>query len=246
MKRPSGGSFITDDAKLATSGIILPALRNMPRIRGQDRDFVYLLLMAKKHNLTPSVLHASLRAARDRGRSRCGEFSIEMRKRGEHSSTYLFSVEGKPLSQADISDDSVEKLGKHTGDFDGFFSTTERRSSSKPDENGEESIRDLRYGLKGVSFKAVVAKKSPIRAVTSKDGNPLLVCSVTLSDGTGEIPLAVWNNQIAEISEGDLVEVRDARVRSFRGEIQLSLSRKTGRLTVLQNAAKRAVAIPSN
>jgi ssDNA-binding replication factor A large subunit len=81
-------------------------------------------------------------------------------------------------------------------------------------------------------------KKSEVRAVTSKDGNPLLVCSVTLSDGTGQIPLAVWNNQIATISEGDLVQVQDARVCSFRGEKQLSLSRKTGSLTVLESAAK--------
>jgi len=38
-----------------------------------------------------------------------------------------------------------------------------------------------------------------------------------------------------------LVEIRDARVRSFRGEIQLSLNRKTGALTVLQPAKKSRV-----
>jgi len=74
--------------------------------------------------------------------------------------------------------------------------------------------------------------------VTSKDGNPLLVCSVTLSDGTGAIPLTIWNNQISTISEGDLVQVQNAKVGSFRGEIQLSLSRKTGVLSVLQPANK--------
>jgi ssDNA-binding replication factor A large subunit len=79
-----------------------------------------------------------------------------------------------------------------------------------------------------------VLKKSETRAVTSKNGTPLLVCDVTLSDGTGEIPLAVWNNQIATISKGDMVQIQNARVRSFRGEIQLSLSRKTGLLTVLK------------
>jgi ssDNA-binding replication factor A large subunit len=59
-----------------------------------------------------------------------------------------------------------------------------------------------------------------------------------LSDGTGQIPLAVWNSQISEISEGDLVEVQNARVRNFRGEIQLALSRKAGVLRVLEPAGK--------
>ena len=69
-------------------------------------------------------------------------------------------------------------------------------------------------------------KKSEVRAVTSRDGIPLLVCDLILSDGTGEIPLAVWNSQIATISKGDMVQIQNARVRSFRGEIQLSLRRK--------------------
>jgi ssDNA-binding replication factor A large subunit len=97
-------------------------------------------------------------------------------------------------------------------------------------------IGTLRYGLSGVSFKARVVQKSAVRAVTSKDGTPLLVCDVTLSDGTGEIPLAVWNNQIGGVAKGDLIQIENARVRSFRGQIQLFLGRKTGVLTVLEHA----------
>jgi len=59
---------------------------------------------------------------------------------------------------------------------------------------------------------------------------------VTLSDGTGEIPLAVWNSQIGLVAKGDLIRIENARVRSFRGRIQLSLGRKTGTLTVLEHA----------
>jgi len=81
-----------------------------------------------------------------------------------------------------------------------------------------------------------VVKKSAVRAVTSKDGTPLLVCDVTLSDGTGEIPLAVWNSEIGTVSEGDSVQIENARVRSYRGKIQLSLNRTMGGLTVLKSA----------
>ena len=145
----------------------------------------------------------------------------------------MFSVKGKALVQANIKNDSINRLKKLPNEFTRFLEDTER-PSNKMDPTRESAIGTLRYGLSGVSFKARVLKKSETRAVTSKNGTPLLVCDVTLSDGTGEIPLAVWNNQIATISKGDMVQIQNARVRSFRGEIQLSLSRKTGLLTVLK------------
>ncbi len=213
------------------------ALRNLPRTRGLDRDLVYLLQLAKKHRLTTPVLHSAMLTARRRGKARCGKFSVELRGAEENCSIYMFSVDGKPLAQAKIRDDSIGKLKRLPDEFSDFdrVVATDSKNSNPYDER---PISGLTLGLRGVSFKAQVVKKSEVRAVTSKDGNPLLVCSVTLSDGTGEIPLAVWNNQIATISEGDFVQVQDARVCSFRGEKQLSLSRKTGVLKVLESASK--------
>ena len=153
----------------------------------------------------------------------------------------MFSVGGKWLAQADIPDDSVEMLRNPPERFSRYIDLIQEREANKLDAKGERSIRDMRLGLKSVSFKAVVVKKSEVRAVTSRDGVPLLVCSVTLSDGTGEIPLSIWNNQIGTISEGDRVEVQDARVRSFRGQIQLSLRKKTGMLTILEGTKKTPI-----
>ena len=151
---------------------------------------------------------------------------------GEESSTYMFSLKGRPLAQANLQNDSIRKLERLP---EGFMQANEPRSSKKLDANTVSTIGNLRLGLSGVSFKASVIKKSQVRAVTSKDGNPLLVCDVTLSDGTGEIPLAVWNNQIDTVAQGDVVQIQNARVRSYRGEIQLTLGRKTGLMTVLEH-----------
>jgi len=146
---------------------------------------------------------------------------------------YMFSMNGKPMAQANLQDDSVSRLRRLPEEYSSFLDMKERRSNLN--RSGMQSqIGDLRFGFKGLSFKARVVKKSAVRAVTSRDGTPLLVCDVTLSDGTGEIPLAVWNNQIGTVSEGDMVQIENARVRSFRGKIQLSLSRKVGVLTVVQ------------
>ena len=236
-----GGRFITHGVLLIASRNVLTALRNLTGIRGLDKDFIYLLQITKKHNLKPNLLRASILVARNRGNSRCGKVSIQTRRHGAASSTYMFSVEGKWLAQADIPNDSVEMLRNPPERFSRYIDAIQEREANKLDAKGERSVRDMRLGLKSVSFKAVVVKKSEVRAVTSRDGVPLLVCSVTLSDGTGEIPLSIWNNQIATISEGDRVEVHDARVRSFRGQIQLSLRRKTGRLTILEGAKKTPI-----
>jgi len=220
------------------------ALRYLPKSRGSDRDLLYMLQLAEKYDIAPQVFHAAMLNAQERGKGKCGKFAIELRQRADASCVYMFSFNSKPFGQAEIANQSVEKLRRLPEQFSGLG--IRKREDPNKSEGRESSIRDLKFGLKGVSFKAHVVKKSDVRAVTSKDGNPLLVCSVTLSDGTGEIPLAIWNNQINTISEGDLVEIRDARVRSFRGEIQLSLNRKTGALNVLQPAKKPAVAQITN
>jgi hypothetical protein len=209
------------------------------KARSPDRDLIYLLQLARKYNVAAEALHDSLLTTWRQRKAQCGELMIELRLRGKRSSTYMFSVKGHALSQADIKDESVDKLTRLPDEFSSFLNGEDKRSDSRKLDAGVESeIGKLRYGFSGVSLKARVVKKSEVRAVTSKDGTALLVCDITLSDGTGEIPLAVWNNQIGTVSQGDLVRIENARVRSFRGEIQLSLSRKVGVLTVLEPASK--------
>jgi hypothetical protein len=151
----------------------------------------------------------------------------------------MFSVEDEPLAQATIRTSAIRKLRKLPVEYSTLLERDDsRRESGQFGVSRPSDIGQLRVGQGGLSFKAHVVRKSEVRAVTTRDGTPLLVCSITLSDGTGQIPLAVWNSQISEISEGDLVEVQNARVRNFRGEIQLALSRKAGVLRVLEPAGK--------
>jgi len=176
-----------------------------------------------------------LLAARHGGRVNCGELEIKNRARGQRSSIYMFSMDGKTLAQANLQDESVRKLRRLPEEYSSYLEMKEKRRDSN--QSGMASqIGNLKFGFRGLFFKARVVKKSAVRAVTSRDGTPLLVCDVTLSDGTGEIPLAIWNSQIGTVSEGDLVQIENANVRSFRGKIQLSLGRKMGALTVLKAA----------
>jgi len=185
-----------------------------------------------------------LLAAEKRGRASCKNLKIEIRNRGEASSTYMFSAEGEPLAQATIRGTSIRKLRKVPIEYSSLLQADEPRRGVGVSGLIRSDIGKMRVGQGGLSFKAHVVRKSETRAVTTRDGTPLLVCSITLSDGTGQIPLAVWNSQISEISEGDLVEVQNARVRNFRGEIQLALSRKAGVLRVLEPAKTKQTLAP--
>ena len=217
----------------------MAALRNISSGRGQDRDLAYLLQLAQKHNLSLKSFHDSLISAERKGKAQCRGLKIETRSRAEAAATYMFSVDDEPFAQATIRTSSVRKLMKLPQEYSSYLEQAENRFQRG--HNGStvpSDIGNMRVGQGGLSFKAHVVRKSDVRAVTTRDGTPLLVCSITLSDGTGQIPLAVWNSQISEISEGDLVEVQNARVRNFRGEIQLALSRKAGVLRVLEPAVK--------
>ena len=51
-------------------------------------------------------------AAERRGKAHCKGLQIEIRSRGEASSTYMFSVKSGPLAQATIQIHSIRKLKK--------------------------------------------------------------------------------------------------------------------------------------
>ena len=216
----------------------MAALRSISSGRGQDRDLAYLLQLAQKHNLPLKTFHDSLMAAERKGKAQCRGLKIDIRSRAEAAATYMFSLDDEPFAQATIRTSSVRKLIKLPEEYSGYLQDENRLQRGRNGSILPSDIGNMRVGQGGLSFKAHVVRKSDVRAVTTRDGTPLLVCSITLSDGTGQIPLAVWNSQISEISEGDLVEVQNARVRNFRGEIQLALSRKAGVLRVLEPAAK--------
>jgi replication factor A1 len=56
------------------------------------------------------------------------------------------------------------------------------------------------------------------------------LAKAVIADGTGEIKLCLWNEQIDAVSAGDTVQIENARTSTFRGERQLSLG-KNGTLS---------------
>ncbi len=93
-------------------------------------------------------------------------------------------------------------------------------------------IRDLRNGMKRVEVEAKVLEKTTPREVMSRyKDETYRVADAKIDDGTGQIKLTLWNEQIDQVSENDTVKIENGYVTSFRGEIQLNVGRY-GKLTV--------------
>ncbi len=92
-------------------------------------------------------------------------------------------------------------------------------------------INNIVKGMKNVSLKARIIQVSEMREFERKDKSKGKVCNLTLTDGTGEIRLTLWDKQAGiieegKISEGDVIEVKNAFVKeNIFGGVELGLSR---------------------
>jgi len=212
------------------------SLRSLAGERGSDRDFIYLLILVRKYGLEPTALHDALVEAKSSKESTCGSLSIEFRERGDNTFCFMFSRNHRAVAQTAISEYSLAKLLEIPQEFTRLLNNQDRRSSATGCAKLKRSIADLRIGLKHVSLRAKVIDKSEVRALQSRNGSCLVLCSATLSDGTGQIRLSLWNNQIDSVAKNDTVIIREATVRNFRGEMHLSLPRKTGSISIVHSA----------
>jgi len=207
------------------------SMRNLTNGRGSDRDLVYLLMLARKYDLEPTALHHALVKAKDCRESSCGSLTIKLRERGDDSFCFMFSRDNRPVAQTAVSDASLARLRNVHQEFKRLVKNEDAESPVNDQGESERRIGDLQIGLKHVSLRARVIKKSEVKAVESRNGSPLVLCVATLSDGTGQIRLPLWNRQINSVAKDDTVVIRDAVVKNFRGEMQLSLPWKTGSIS---------------
>ena len=209
-------------------------MRRVAGRHGFDHNLVYLLMLAGKYGLEPTELYNALQKAKGGKESSCGPLSIELRESRDNTFCFMFSQNDRSVAQAAVTGASLERLRNVPPELKQLLHNPHSQSNADKQTESERRITDLQYGLKHVNLKARVTQKSEVRAVESRNGSPLAVCMITLSDGTGEIRLPLWNQQIDTIAKNDTVVVKDATIKNFRGEMQLSLPRKTGTILIVQ------------
>ena len=98
-------------------------------------------------------------------------------------------------------------------------------------------IRDLKVGMKNVDVRGKVASKSDTMEVYSRFGNTVnRVVNARIADDTGSMKLILWNDQIDCVGLGDILKIDNGHVTMFRGETQLNVGKRTGKLSIEKKA----------
>jgi replication factor A1 len=110
-----------------------------------------------------------------------------------------------------------------------------RRQIAKQSPSGPTStqIRDLRHGMKKINLRAEVVETQKPKQVHTQFGNAVMMTNATIGDESGKIKLLLWDQQVNAVATGDIIEIKNASVSTFKGEKQLRLG-KTGTLCVIQ------------
>ena len=85
-------------------------------------------------------------------------------------------------------------------------------------------IAELKPGM-NVDLSGKIVDMEDPKEVTTKFGSRTTLTVVTVEDDTGKIKLTLWGIQSDGIVEGENVEIKNAFVKSFRDELQLTLGK---------------------
>jgi len=138
--------------------------------------------------------------------SKCKSLLIECRKRTRNYAVFLITDSFKVVAQFSIPKRILEETS---------------------------ACMHLKSGMNRINLKASVIEIQKPRSVITRFGGFATVTNVSVKDETGIIQLPLWNKQIDAVSVGDIIQVENARVVTFRGERQLRVGRG-GHLSVVE------------
>lgn len=194
----------------------------------------YLALISIKYKIDPDELLYALHLAWKQQEATCKQLSIQCRGKNQDQAMFLISEGSRVVSQFPIPYDFLFDRDNPIKDF--MKTDIILRHLNKKD-NAPHSIfiRDLRTGMTHVNVKAKVLQIPRPKLVVTRYGNCASVTNALIADETGTIKLCLWNGQIDSISDGDMIQIENARTCTFKGEKQLSIGRN-GTLSNISDA----------
>ena len=85
-------------------------------------------------------------------------------------------------------------------------------------------IKELQAKQGKVILEADVVNVGTIREF-NKFGKSGRVANATIKDGTGEIKLTLWNDEIDKVKEGKKIKINNGYVNEWQGEKQITAGR---------------------
>ena len=86
-------------------------------------------------------------------------------------------------------------------------------------------VQGLEDKLSGVDIRVRILSKSDSKTVKTNDGQEHMVVEGIAGDRTGSVRLSLWDARINEVSVGDIIDLKNAYVNSFRGRLGLNIGK---------------------
>jgi replication factor A1 len=187
----------------------------------------YLALIAVKYDIDTNELLDYIKEALDKGESEHKRLNVRCRQKRKDSAILLLTDGSDVVAQFPISTEIFQREKK----LESYMRTIQARKL-RTRKILNPKIEDLRVGMKKIHLKAKVLEIPEPNVVYTRLGTQAHVSNILLSDETGTIRMSLWDRQIHSITKGDIIEVENGKVASFRGELQLRMGRR-GRLNVI-------------
>ena len=194
------------------------------------RSLEYLAKIAVKNKLNSSEFLDCIMDAWSQEESKCKELNIWCRKTMKDSAIFLFTNSGKVVAQFTISASILHE--EHY-----LKSYMEQISAKKASANNSKSITpkitELKTGMKKVNLQAKIVELPEAKMVRTRYGSTVSVSNALIEDNTGSVRMTLWNQQGDNVHKGDVIDIKNSKVKWFNGQRYLSLGRG-GSLTVIE------------
>jgi len=198
----------------------------------------YLALISMKYGIDSNDFFNSFIEAWECQESTCESLSIKCWNKTQDNAVFLITKGDKVVAQIPI----PKHILKETNPLKNFAPTKTLMKKIQDRVKIEHpQIRDLKLGMNRINLKAKVIEIPKPKTVFTRLGQLNMVANAKVTDETGSIQLPLWNQQIDTVAVGDTIQVENARVVTFKGELQLKVG-IGGQFSVIEKDAhiKRA------
>jgi replication factor A1 len=199
----------------------------------------HLSFLSVRYNVFLAELFEAIVSARKKGKSTCTNLKIEYRGTIEGEAIFLITKEAKVVTQFRAAEELL--LRKNIA-FESWMDTDKIRKQIARQNKApglSTQIQDLRHGMKKVNVAAQVLETPKPSLVHTRYGNSAIVSNAWIADETGKVKLCLWNEQTNSIAVGNIIQIKNASVSTYKGERQLRLG-KTATVSVLQDSSAEA------
>jgi len=87
------------------------------------------------------------------------------------------------------------------------------------------NISDLLPGMSDVDVRLTVLSVSGTKQIITGSGIEHEIVEADVEDETGKIKLVLWDDRVISLKVGDVVQVRNGFVSSFKGEWRINVGK---------------------